>query len=283
MPAVGGIVDCDVSIPGTSAVIVEFIGAPGVGKTTLIPAAIAAFQEQGLRAYTTVEAARPFARRTLLGAILTRLSPARWQRPLLWQLFYQTSFLHRFSFFAKHPRLLKLVLGSQWRRPPAADGRKRRVLYWYFRQTGYYDFLKAHALADEVLIFDEGFIHRVVQLFASSVEVPRIEKIQSYVDLLPVPDLVIGIQAPPDVCQERIYSRGLWQRFSDKQPEEMSRFVAHAHEAVNLTMETIKKDRWPILEIDNSSDDPAKAAAQLQRKLLQLKTAQAISPKLQIQ
>ncbi len=207
MPTVGGIVDSDVPAPGFGAVIVEFIGAPGAGKTTLIPAAIAAFQDQGLRAYTIVDAARPFARRTLLGATLTRLSPDAWRRPLLWQLFYQASFLHRYSFFAKHPRLLGLVLTSQWRRPPAADSRNRRVLYWYFRQAGYYNFLKTHARADEALIFDEGFIHRVVQLFASSVEVPEKEQIQTYVDSLPVPDLVVGIQAPPDVCQKRIYGR----------------------------------------------------------------------------
>lgn len=264
-------------------VIVEFIGAPGSGKTTLIPAVVESFQEQGLEAYTTVEAARPFAARTLPGVALSRLTPERWHKPLFWQLFYRTSFFHQFNFFAKNSRLLGIVLGSQWRRPAAADSRDRRVLYWYFQQAGYYDYLKARGRENEVLIFDEGFVHRVVQLFASSVEVPTKEMIQSYIDLLPIPNLVIGVQAPAEVCQKRIYSRGLWQRFSGKEQEEVSRFVANTHQTVNLTMQIIKKEQWPYLEIDNSSDDPANAITQLRIEFPRFQNRYSYLPELQIQ
>ena len=97
--------------------IVEFIGAPGAGKTTLVPAALNALQAKGFKAFTTVDAARPFARRTLIGSLVGRLAPLRWQRPLLWQVFYWSSALRRVTFFAKHLKLFQSVLGSQWRRP----------------------------------------------------------------------------------------------------------------------------------------------------------------------
>ncbi|UCG25667.1 MAG: hypothetical protein JSW55_06665, partial [Chloroflexota bacterium] len=148
----------------------EFIGAPGAGKTTLLPAAAEAMAGRGLTAYTVAEAARPFARRTWPGAAVARLAPESWRGPLLWQTFYRLSLLDRMRFFAGHKRLLCLVLASQWRRPASADARQRRVLHWYFRHAGYYEFLRKRATSGELLIFDEGFVHRVVQLFASAVE-----------------------------------------------------------------------------------------------------------------
>ncbi|UCG25647.1 MAG: hypothetical protein JSW55_06565, partial [Chloroflexota bacterium] len=240
---------------------------PGAGKTTLLPAAAEALAERGLTAYTVNEAARPFARRTWLGPAVARLAPERWRGPLLWQTFYRLSVLERIRFFAGNKRLLRLLLASQWRRPAAADARQRRVLYWYFRHAGYYEFLRNRAAPDEVLLFDEGFLHRVVQLFASVVERPEAQTIKPYLDLLPQPDLTIAIMAPAEVCVDRIYSRGLWNRFGDKTPEEVSRFVSHSHRAVTLALNAAVEAGWPVLEIDNSAGDPAVAAAQLRERL----------------
>jgi thymidylate kinase len=249
------------------AILLEFIGPPGAGKTTLLPAAAEALADRGLSVFTVAEAARPFARRTWPGAAVARLAPKRWRGPLLWQTFYRLSVLDRFRFCAGHKRLLRLVLASQWRRPAAADARQRRVLYWYFRHAGYYEFLRKRAAPGEVLLFDEGFLHRVVQLFASVVERPESQTIKPYLDLLPRPDLTIAIMAPAEVCVDRIYSRGLWNRFGDKTPEEVSRFVSHSHRAVTLALDAVVEAGWPVLEVENSAGDPAQAAALLQEKL----------------
>jgi hypothetical protein len=66
---------------------------------------------------------------------------------------------------------------------------------------------------------------------------------------------------------DRIYGRGLWVRFGDKTPEEVSRFVNHSHHAVTLALNAAEKAGWPVLEIDNSAGDPALAASQLREKL----------------
>lgn len=261
--------------------IVEFIGTPGAGKTTLMPTVSGAFRENGLKAYSVVEAARPYARRTIPGAVVDHFLPGPWRRPLLWQVFYHLSALHRINFFARRPRLLRQVLSYQRARPEEADIRGGRVLYWFFRQAGYYDFLKAHARPDEVLIFDEGFVHRVVQLFASGVEDPDPESIRAYVAMLPVPDLVISVWAPRAVCERRIHSRGLWERFRSKQPEEVSRFITNAHRIVGITISTIKQNGWPVLEVDNSGDDPSVAMAQLHHELNRFQVPASASLKLE--
>lgn len=258
--------------------IIEFIGGPGAGKTTLIPTVIESLQERGIKAYTVVDAARPYARRTVWGKLVGHLAPPSLRRPLLWQIFYRLSALYRLKFLLKHPRLIWRVWRSQWRRPAAADARRRKVLYWFFRLIGYYEFLQAHLQPREALIFDEGFVHRVVQLHASGVEEPVPAQIWAYLDLLPPPDWVIFIQAPPEVCERRIYSRGLWERLRHKDPAEISRFVANAWFIVNVAVDHLKGEGWRVVEVDNGSDDLVASKAKLRRRLRRMSVPAQAAP-----
>ena len=247
--------------------IIEFIGTPGAGKTTLLPIVIEHFKGQGFPAFSYVEAARPFARRTLLGKLVNRIAPPSLQRPLLWQLFYHTSKLYRLPFFVKHSKLVNYVLRSQKQRPISAEDR-RHVMVWFFNLVGCYEFLKTRALREEVLIFDEGFIHRVVQMNVSDVEEPDPTRIYAYIDLLPRPDLVIFLKAPWEVCEERIYSRGLWERFRSKTSEEVSRYVANAQLVVNLAVDYIVSKGWFVIQVDNEGDDLEEFKEQFRQKII---------------
>jgi len=247
-------------------VIVEFIGTPGAGKTTLLPATIEYFQACGISARRVVDAARPFAQRTLPGALIGRLAPEPLRRPLLWQVFYQLSTAYRLKFFASRPQLIAHVLRSQRRRPIAAVERQH-VRFWFFVLVGQYEFLRAHARPDEALVFDEGFIHRAVQMHASDVEEPQPAQIAAYVDLLPQPDLVIVPWAPSELCEARVYSRGLWERFQHKSRPQVAAYIANSSRIVGHAVEQIKRRGWRVVEVDNSGDDPAASAAELQGKL----------------
>ncbi len=246
--------------------IIEFIGPPGAGKTTFLSTVIDYFHERDLQAYTVVDAARPFAGRTVGGKLIRHLAPAEWQRPLLWRQFYLQSWFYRFKFMAHHPRLVREVFASQKQRPAEAGVRERKVLPWFFHLLGSYEFLKAQARRDEVLLFDEGFVHRVVQHFASAVETPQKAPVLAYLDLLPQPDLVIFVQAPWEVCERRIYNRGLWQRFQEKEPAEITQFVINAHQIVGWAVEHIKQRGWTMIEVDNGGDnlDVTRAALRCQ-------------------
>ena len=250
--------------------IVEFIGAPGSGKTTVLPMVIEALQERGIRARSVVEAARPYAQRTPLGQFVCRLAPPSLHGPLLWQVFYHQSSLFMLKFAVKHPRLIWQVLVSQKRRPIAAKTRQRRVLFWFFRLVGYYEFLTTHTRPNEALLFDEGFIHRVVQLNASHVEAPDSGQVFAYVDLLPRPDLVIHTQARSEVCEQRIYCRGIWEHFRSNRPAEVAQYVANAHLVVDLAVDHAKAKGWRVVEVDNGGDDLNALRAELRGKLMSL-------------
>ncbi|MEM2125338.1 MAG: hypothetical protein QXQ53_02945 [Candidatus Methanosuratincola sp.] len=250
--------------------IIEFIGTPGSGKTTLLPSVIETFKECGIQAHTVVDASRPYAHRTLVGKFISHLTPERLRPPLMWQVFYQLSAIFRISFFIKHPRLVWQVYTSQKRRPPGAYLRERRILYWFIRTTGYYEFLTTYSRPGEAIIFDEGFIHRVVQLNVSDVEEPQPSQILNYVDLLPRPDLVIFIHASPEACMDRIYKRGIWEHFRSKKPEEIARYIANAHCVVKLAVDRVKAKGWEVIEIDNGNDDLISSQVELRNKLIQL-------------
>src|SRR5512143_784859 len=123
--------------------IIEFIGTPGAGKTTLLPAAIEFLSEHGLHGLTVLNAARPYARRTLLGRMVDHWARQSLREPLLWQVFYHLSKLYRLRFFVNHPKLIWQVWRSQRHRPIPAEARQH-VLHWFFHLAGYYEFLTAH-------------------------------------------------------------------------------------------------------------------------------------------
>jgi len=246
--------------------IIEFIGTPGAGKTTLLPVVMDYFDGLGFRAYTVVQAARPFAARTLLGRAISRLAPAGLRQQLLWQVFYHLSKLYRLRFMLKNRELIYSVQRFQRKRPITSQDREH-VLYWFLHLIGYYEFLKSQLEPNEALIFDEGFIHRVVQLFASKFEEPDPDQITAYINLIPKPDLVVFPSAPKEMCEKRVYARGIWDRFRLKSREEISRYMANSHEIVNLAVDYIQKKGWVVLSVDNGGEDPGKAKAELNKEL----------------
>jgi len=247
--------------------IIEFIGTPGVGKTTLLPTVAEALQERGISALTVVRAARRFTSRTLLGKAVCRLAAPPAREAILWQAFLFLSLLYRLRFIARNPWLVLSVLSSQFRRPAAAGSRERKVLHWFFRTIGDYEFLKSRALPNEALLFDEGFVHRVVQFYASSAEEPNRKRISQYVSLLPRPDYVIFVNAPPEICERRIYQRGIWERLQSKSKQEVTTFVANCGACVKFAVEQICRNGWTVIAVDNSADAPASANRALRRAL----------------
>ena len=252
----------------TKPLVVEFFGTPGAGKTTLLKAARTIFQERGFQAYSVVDAARPYAQRTFLGKAVNRLSPTQYRKQLLWQVFYYTSFVDRLKFMRKHQQLARYVTHSQKHRPVEAAIRERRVLYWFHHLMGYYEFLTAHAQPGEVLIWDDGFVHRAVHLHASMVETPSMADIRTYVDLIPQPDIVIVPCTPIEVCEERILQRGIWKHFQNKKRAELKRYLTSADRVVQGTLDYIKSRGWLVVEVDNSCADLALTNAELQKKLM---------------
>lgn len=250
--------------------IVEMLGAPGAGKTTMVAAVEEGCRAAGRTPFTIERAARCFAARTLLGRLAARVLPHRFERRAQWAVFRLASGWHTLRFAVAHHGLTRYLLASQRGRPAAADAKGRRVVYWYLRTMGSYGFLRSKAAPDEVIVIDEGFVHRAVQLHASAVESPTASQIAGYVAVLPRPALLVHVDASPATCWRRVQARGAWARLSHRSSAEIERFVEHAHEAVTLLRAELDRQGWPVLEVDNDDEDPGEAATVLARALTPL-------------
>ena len=249
--------------------IVEFIGTPGAGKTTFMPVVQDHFRDLRFQAYSIVEAARPFAKRTLPGKLVLKLTTGKLQRFLLWQVFYVFSYAYRQRFAKQHPVLMQTVLDFQEKRPISRTDREH-VLHWFLHLTGSYEFLKTYAQPGDMLILDEGFVHRVVQLFASENESPDFRKVAEYLMLVPKPDLIIFPKASSEVCEKRVFNRGIWERFQGKEIEETSRYIQNSHKIVNFAVGFLQEKGWTVIEVDNNAQTATASGIALKQSLSDL-------------
>ncbi|MGE5073592.1 MAG: hypothetical protein ACM3MF_09200 [Anaerolineae bacterium] len=246
--------------------VVEFIGTPGAGKSTFLPGVKEYFALHGMQPWLVIEAARPFVQRIAAGRLIAACAPRKLRGPLLWQVFSQASRLYQIKFRREHRQLMESVLRFQQQRP-ISDADREHVLHWFINLTGQYSFLRAHARPGEVLLLDEGFVHRVVQLFASEAEDLDAERIRAYLDQIPLPDLLIRPVASTQTCLERVYLRGVWKRFRDRDKASIARFVANAHEAVNIAVEHVQARGCPVFQVVNEDRPASEAIHRLYQQL----------------
>jgi broad-specificity NMP kinase len=250
----------------TRPAVVEFVGTPGSGKTTLARMLVEYLRAEGLRAGTILDTARDRAARTPPGRAVERLAPPRYRGPLLWQVFYAHGLLDAVAFGADHRALVGHVVRTQ-RGRPIPRAMRRHTAFWFGQLGGRYRLLAEASDACDVLVMDDGFLHRTVALHASYLEEPDPGDVAAYVDLLPRPDLVVRPVAPREVCERRVHDRGIWRHSRALGPEEIARGLEHAERAVDLAVARALERGWTVIQIETDGR-PAEAVARDVRGLV---------------
>jgi hypothetical protein len=256
-------------------VIVEFVGTPGAGKTTLASALVALLDERGIAAAGVVGAARDHVRRTRTGRLIARSTP-RWLRDLLlWQAFYVLGVAHAVRFGLEQQTLVRHAVRSQRRRGLRLRTRAH-VLYWFVHLCGRYRFLRATSKAGEVLVLDDGFMQRAVHLFASPVDEPDASEIRAYVDAIPAPDLLVVAVAGWQECERRVRERGIWRHARRLSPVKLSRYFEHAEQVVAMAVGRARERAWNVVDVATEHPGPNGEDAPLARVLESVATAGAL-------
>lgn len=246
--------------------IIELIGTPGSGKTTIMQAVIEHFRGRGVDAYSRRDIHRVYRSRSPARR-LVRWAPGHLQE----RIFLRLASFHRTLEWQKHlltlAPLIRHVQETQQNRPVEAGVDARNILPSFRRSVESYGLLKTHRRPSDVLVFDEGFVHRVVALYVSPVEMPDPARVKTYLNLVPPADYVIHIQSPPEECMRRRIQRGLTGYLATLDEESLARFFAHAHATITLTVDHLRQKGWTVLEIDNSDGRSAQAAEELERML----------------
>lgn len=237
----------------TGQVVVEMIGTPGAGKSTAADELRSLLRARGVPALSIVEAARPHAARTAAGRVVVGLAPSRLRGPLLWQVFRGAGMVSAARLVAgRSPLLRDVVRSERARQLPAAS--RRHTLYWFFQLAGRRRFLSRRPAPGEVLVVDDGFLHRSVALHAAPGTPPDLEAVHRYVDAIPAPDLVVAVRAAPETCVRRILARGLWRHRAGMTEAELTRYVDHAAAVVATAIERARSLGWPVVDVDNDGD-----------------------------
>ncbi len=230
---------------------IEFTGMVGAGKSTVAVALATHLQQHQLNPLTPADASRRCLERSRCGQVIQALVPVAWQKQFLnrW-LRHVTLPVYQFLFALAHPQLWWLVYQSQLKRQ-LPWGHRRLILQRFATVAGHYQFLCSRLKADEVVIFEEGLVHRAINLFAWEEGALKPEVLLAYYRQLPVMGLLIVVEAPDVVCQVRAQNRGLPARLAAQDALVIERFTHHSRHIIQLALAAAAGQR-PVIQLDNS-------------------------------
>lgn len=213
---------------------IELAGPVGAGKSSLLPLVAAAYVRQGRGVMALDEALRRAGLHTRSLPLSRKIRDARLAS----------------AFLARRPRLA-------WHAACAAASLP--VPMWHRRAiTGR---ILALAASDhrvrrrsgrDVILVDEGWVHRAVNLFAWG-DRPIDERLDAYLSVIPRPDAVVLIDSPEIVIRERLAIRGLPKRLRSSTPDETKRFLERSRIVVDRSGAWLDAHGVPVNRITNDS------------------------------
>ncbi len=238
--------------------VVELIGLPAAGKTTIARSLGRALEAQGLRAVSFPDDAREIAGRSRLGRFSKLLTFGLRPDSVGWLAYRLSAGIGTIRFVLTHPRLVFALTLEGRVRPVGAATSRRRPLYWTLRHAGDRALFRRVRRPDEVLVADEGFAHRVVQLFASPVETPRVDAIERYLDVVERADLYVDVNVPISTAATRLRTRGTWDWLPEK---DVDAFLSSAESAIEAVRTWLAARGREVAMVDNRDGIELEAAA----------------------
>lgn len=231
--------------------VVEFLGAPGSGKTTL-----AGELARSLPGAVDLEGAVHSAVETGGEDVIARTVARIFRSPSSrsWRAAYARS-TDRFSgltrFLIANPLVLETVLKAQEARV-SRDRRQDLVLGWMLNLMARYQLATEWARADW-LVIDEGFCQRGVALFSHGFDPSDQTHLDSYLSAMPRPEAVVVVDTPPQIAEERLESRGWSERVRDLPVEERRVFLAGAVEVTRAIADRLDAAGTRMIWVDGTT------------------------------
>ena len=234
--------------------IVELVGPPGSGKSLAVHLLGEVLRSRRYEVLTHSDVRGRCLDRTLAGRLSSALAPRplrRIARALAYRLAYAVEVMR---FMGGRPRLASRVLrGQVVRRVPLRE--RALALGAFCDAIVWWGLCGRRAAPGEILLLDEGFLQRAVNLFASRTERPDARKIRRYVALAPRARLAVYLRSPEGLCVERVRLRGILpDRLAGDAGAGLLRFVAHAREAVEIAAGAARLAGHQVIEVENTGD-----------------------------
>ena len=233
---------------------VEFIGLPGAGKSTLRRNLLYHLQREDKKQYLSTEEAFLQVSRSHIDNIYRRAlnilphrlalrASNRLMNRSLMQFEAQNRFLAEYgkaleAFFTSNvylnmsPKDRKLVIGS------------------FLEMGSLWQCIKESLNNEAIVFFEEGFVQKsflfVDQSTGSMIEN---EKLCSYLENIPIPDVVIYITANIETCHRRMIGRpeGLTERLKEADKNKITSFLTNAQNHLEFVAEWLSDNYGEII------------------------------------
>ncbi len=234
----------------TGPLVVEFAGLPGSGKSSLAAEVSQRLRDEGMAAFTVVEAARIRADQSLGGGRSPRGGGTRIGGLARWWVFYGLSTFLSLPFLWHNRRYLASLARTQSRRK-IGPGMKIHIAWWFLQLAGRRNYLDTSRDIDAVL-WDDGFVHRSVMLFSSPGETEPVAGLDSYLDAIPAPDVVVNVRADIDTCLRRVVDRGVWKHSKSATRDDLLAYLKDADHSNERAIAVMKsRHGTTVVEVDN--------------------------------
>ena len=104
------------------------------------------------------------------------------------------------------------------------------------------------------LLLDEGLCNRVTSLFAAGFDADLDHaELDRYLDLIPVPDVLVVVSAPIDVCFDRLEKIGWTERMAGKPAVSRRAFLQRSSELVDLCRSYMEAAGSTVVLVDGTA------------------------------
>jgi len=154
--------------------------------------------------------------------------------------------------FERQNRNLILFVDEIIRNEIKLPNHRRLVEKWFANISAIYQMAKCSKNQNFIVLFDEGFIQKVISLFASH-ETSQInyEQIKTYLNLVPLPDALFSIHAPISLCKDRMFTRSLPRRLNGQSEENIVKYLDTTEKIFNFVIKYLNEMGIKIFNINN--------------------------------
>ena len=242
---------------------VEFIGIPGAGKTTVRKALVASLNSSTSNSYMTIEEAMlNVSRKNIDIFYRTILRILPWSLALKLSNWIKNRSLMHFeaqnSFLAAHGKSFLCFLDSAAYK--SLSMQHRQIVISSFLEIGIsYECISKHLHEETTVFFEEGLVQKSFMFITleNSANTDSDPSLISYLDNVPLPDLLIYINASNNNCYNRMATRpdGLTKRLEKCSKEEVLNFIKKSREHLEKTSNYLKEKRnVTLIEFNNNNN-----------------------------
>jgi len=135
---------------------------------------------------------------------------------------------------------------------------KKATINRLFRTASYFQTIDDYYKKNSLVIFDENFLQKSAAIFVLDPIYEyefKQEDIERYLELIPLPDILIHIECDIDICFQRMKTRssGLTRRYRNFSDKEIYTYIKRNAEYFQLVVECLISKNVNIMKVNSSN------------------------------